>query len=755
MPYESLNDFTSEPGDPSGRRSSYEQNKNPGRELSQTSLTPPETAKNIRELGPSGGGSSPEEEAKQKLEAEMAARNMGRESVFENMAVNGKTPREVMTGVRKILEPKDESVIPSDMEDPWQARRVFAAIYERRQRLQITTEELVKDGLIRNYDPMTGKAEILDRKAAQYAIFSEEKTEWVVTKRSKVVGTNQVIEEETPQIVYEYNFGKEDTMAGKDERKEMAKICEKAYLEMGAKTIIGEHIGVRLSLRFRDNLEGLADYLHETGAKFKAEHLIAIFNMPDIKELATSPDNHTLGDKVEEAMLCNLLMLNSGSKERMLNFMEKPGVKFLIAKMAKENNMNYDTWVKNNIGDINRWVNDTDRLLIDEDGQPATFRIEAEDSRRGKLTKWGNIAAFGGGPGDFGGDDEKSFIGNDVGGLVGSVEASWVAATLMRVVGAYASEGYVALPNGKTLLTLGEGRYISSDDEGKGHIFCFNMKEGLKGCPSGLKDMIGRMPELDTNLFDWAQVKMRDVKDKKGKPARRSIWDAWLGTAGGKQKIDLLTGKKTSDPNKKTTEEGYHRLGSLNFGSLDRDFHGTWGIMRWLAFRRDDGILPDALNVEKFSYADFSVNSLKKKVKYNKIVMNPITLTKGSTQLYDFDGSSIKTIQKNYFSNLMTARMQSSCFRQNVLPQTVPVFNESKGTDYQDKVSAAVLACMFVKAVENNDPRTQDELIKSYVDANDKISLAGGLAKAIGALSERKIIDSNLGRIVGKTVSIA
>lgn len=680
------------------------------------------------------------DEAKKRLEAAIANRMLGRgESLNDELIASATTSEDLFRGLRAIESKLESGDIPSNLEENYKPPGQLSTIFNRAECLKIKNGELVKRGWLMSYNPATGEGMPKNRKYSSLAMGTDE--QFVIDNQGRYVPDMFGM----PSARVVFNFGTEA------ERETLAKAYDKAAKELEARAIIGEHIGVRLSLKFRDNLEGLGDFLHETSAKFKADHLHALFNMPDIDELALNPENHTLGDRVEEAILCNLIMLNSGSKERIQNFMERSGVKFLIAKMAKEQGGNYNDWVQNNIGDFESWESDDDRLLVDDGDRLATFRTEAGDGRRKKLTMWGNIAAFGGNPGDFGNDDEKKFIEKDIGDLVGSVEASWVAATLMRVIGAYASEGYVALRNGKTLLTLGEGRYVSSDDEGKGHTLLFNYKEGFKGSPSGLKDMIGRIPDIDMNLFDWAQVRMTDLPKKPdGSFQKRSIWDAWLGTAGEKPLINLLTGEASTDTDKMTKEEGYHRLGDLNFQSLDRDFQGTYGVMKWLAYRKDDGIITDALNVEKFGYADFSVNSLKKKVKYIKIVMNPIVLTKGSMQLYDWDMGTIKTIQKNYFSNLMTARVRSACFKTNVLPQEVPVYNESSGTRYQDKVSAASLVKIFIDAVEKNDPKKQEELIKAYVDDNSILSNASEVNKrSMEVVVERKLTDE-VGRVIGK-----
>ncbi|HTK03353.1 MAG TPA: hypothetical protein VL401_01120, partial [Alphaproteobacteria bacterium] len=337
--------------------------------------------------------------------------------------------------------------------------------------------------------------------------------------------------------------------------------------------------------------------------------------------------------------------------------------------------------------------------------------------QRGLLTMYSNIAAFKGDPGEFSKEKENKFI-EGIGNAVGSVEASWLAATFLRVSGAFASEGYVHLPNGNSALPLGEPRYISSDDTGKFFAYMWNIKEGSSGRSSGLKDMIGRIPDMAMNLFDWAQV---EVDLPNGRKGRRSIWDAWLGTPGGKRKIDLLTGKETANL---TTQEPYHRLGDINFKSLEPDFHGAFATQQWLMGRKDDGVLTNAMQTD-FRLEDFSLKKLKSIWKYIGIVFNPLNLSKGSTHLYDMgdNNEKVKTIQKNFFKNLMAARIASSSFAITILNSPTRLFNDGSLIDKQtEEVSSAAVALAAVQQViENPSPSNEAEIVANYIDNNKEL----------------------------------
>jgi len=604
-----------------------------------------------------------EPEKNPQLEAAIANKLVGRsESMNDELIATASTPQELFRGLRNIEEKLENGNIPGNLNESYRPPAQLSLMYNRATNLKVTNTELESRGWLTGYNPSTGEGLPAHRKYSAMALNMDE--EFIIKDGQYVA---DIFGNPAMKIVFNYGTEKE--------RAELARSYDRAVVELEARAILGEWIGTMLNLNIRDGLEPLVNWEHGTTAKFKGDHLHALFNMPDIEELATNPENRKLGDQVEEALFLNLVMLHSGNKQRMQDFLLRPGADHLISKLAKEEEhrrgsvYTRDQWVKENIGDYNNWVPDYDPsidLVKDKDAYKKTrdlektWKVEASDGRRGRLTKWGNIAAFGGNPGDIAGHEEKEFIEKTVGGLVGSIEASWVAATLMRSIGTYASEGYVALPNGKSILPLGEARYISSDDRGKFYSYMFNYKEGTKGRSSGLKDMIGKIPDMAFDLFDWAQVQMVDLLPqrldstivKQGEaldgtetPQKRSIWDAWLGTVGGKQKIDLLTGEKT---NQRTNKEEYHRLGDLNFSSLDRDFHGSFGVMQWLLGNGEGpvGVFIDAMKVD-FKYEDFLLNDLKKKNKYIGIVMNPVILTKGSMHLYE-NIESYKTIQKKF-----------------------------------------------------------------------------------------------------------
>ena len=666
------------------------------------------------------------------------------ESLSSELIASAESPHELFTGLRSLEKMLEDGNIPQGLSERYTPPRELSIMYERASTLGIPIDDLINQGLVRagTYNKETGEGQPRKRKYASLSLSVEENPIIITDDKT---GVSREI-----GVDLKYNFGTPE------KRAELAKAYEKAVLELEVRDIMGEHIGVRLNLDFRDNLEGLTEVMHGGRMpKFKADHLEALFNMPGLAELESNPENHLLGDQVEEAMFLNLAMLNSGTKDKMKDFLARPGSKFLIAKMAKEKNQDYETWVKENIGEVDKWIDDKDRTLT-------TYTTES----RGAVTQWSNIASFEGrDPSDnFGADKERKFIEEIVGGLVGSTEASWVAATMMRVIGAYASEGYVAIPPGgqrlnpqtgkmeaiplkeKISIRLGEGRYISSDDTGKFLAYMFDLKEGLKGRSSGLKDMIGRVPDMAMNLFDWAQV---EVELPGGTKAKRSVWDAWLGTPGGKAKTDLLTGQKTKQV---TTEEPYHRLGSLNFKSLDRDFHGTFTIMQWLIGRseRDGGLYLDARKTE-LRFEDFDLNTLKKKLKYIQICLNPIILTKGSAQLYENVGK-FETVQKNFFRNLMSARIHSASFAMGILGSQIKLFNPNAIGPANFEVPAAKLVELFVNEALKDNPKNESELVNHYIDNNYDLRTVKTTTKETTSVLDNAIFEANVGRVTGRKV---
>lgn len=303
----------------------------------------------------------------------------------------------------------------------------------------------------------------------------------------------------------------------------------------------------------------------------------------------------------------------------------------------------------------------------------------------------------------------------------------------------------------------------------------FNMKEGLLGQSSALKDMIGKMPDFAMNLFDWAQVAMNDLPlNPDGSRQKRSVWDAWLGTAEQPMR-SLLTGKvvgemtdesekrdklargeaktfKVKDEETHTEkeivvskwvkEEPGHRLGSLNFNSLPRGFHGTFTIMQWLAGNEKGptGVFVDTQEMD-YRYEDFKLATLKKKRKYIRIIGNGIVLSQGSPHLYEDAFGDATVIQRNLFRNIMLARIHSQTFAEGILNMKVKFFNPEGGGDAE--VPAAVLIRAFVKEALKDNPRNEEELKKHYIDENATLRKLGkkgtpGVRDDISALLDEK-----------------
>lgn len=695
------------------------------------------------------------------------------ESLKSELIATAESSYELHKGLRRMEKQLESGSTPQELEERYSAPREYSVMIERQENMATTIEELEDEGIAVITDRASGEGRLLKKKYASMAVSIEDVEVEIPlldrrTKQQRVDESGRPrFKRVTRQVI---SFGTPE------QRKELSEAYAKAIKELEVRTVMGSQIGVRLNLDFRDNLEGITALLHGGRvSKFKPDHIEALYNLPGLKELKENPENRRLGEQVEQAQFLNLVMLASASKERLTALLERPGAKFLIAKMAKEKGQTYEEWVGENIGDYKNWVEDKDRDI------KKTWRLEKAKGLRKGVTQWSSIAAWQGNPGEFGNDKETDFIENVVGGAVGSEEAAWLASTMMRVIGAYASEGFVALPGGKTLLPLGEGRYITGDDLGKLMAFMFNMKEGLAGRASGLSGMIGKIPDMEMNLFDWMQVEMDDLPlmrpdgrlpNKDGKyleddgtlsdpdgteiKQRRSVVDAWLGTAeqplrsvldnsvmyemggsdtekqdavrnGTAKEFEIVDNKGVKRKvvvNKWVTEEQYHRLGSINFNSCERDVHGTFSIMQWLDGneRGPVGVFIDAMSVE-YRYEDFTLNALKKKKKYIGIVMNPVNLTKGSPHLYGDAFTATKTIQDNFLRNLMVARIHSSTFSEGILNQTIKLFNPEGGGDAM--VPAAVLVRAFVKEVLKDNPRDEEELKKHYIDENVQLRKMG------------------------------
>lgn len=835
------------------------------------------------------------------------------ESIHTDLIVHAGSPAEFYWGLRPRFEFKDSGLIAPSLSNDYRDPGLLSSIFERSQILRLTPEELIHRGWVvrDSYDPATGMA-VLKRRYGSIVIDHES------TRSGSLNGANVLV-------------GDIGTSA---RRAAMELVYVNGFIEMNARTITGEQIGVLLNLDVRDDLATLVSWEHSTASTYKAEHFQSLFNLPSIREMEEIPkdnltvkeirEKHELGDQIEESMLAELIMLKSGSKQDMKNLLARPGTQFLISKMAKEEEarrqksadeearkygtqvhtitFTYDDWVAEFIGDVDSWADDMDRNLKtwkEERNDKSDKYINNKYGRRGRLTKWGNLCAFTGDPGEISTDEETYFIEKEVGAASGSVEAAWIATTLFRNIGLFASEGYIALPNGISNIPLGEFKFITGDDRGKFYPYMFVIKEGIKGRSAELAEMIYRAPDMAMNLFDWAQVTVDDVyerdetglviygEDGRPKVARRSVIDAWLGTAE-QAKIDLVTGQyaeygikaikvdqvndeadkmlvakgklvlikgphpktgkeesfyvtkedwekiqsgkkvkdedydkifdppkgktedeidrdrkykeeikdriarlvKISDPDgknerklymtardedkikngggilikeinaetrrttrifygKKVQEEGYHRLGSLNWGSLERYFHGTFGTMQWLMGRKEGGVLTEIKNVDDFGPGDFSLKKLKSQRKYNGIALNLITLTKGSPHLFDAgrvtvdgtktyeipeelpDGSTklstlrfhevqttgTETIQRTLLKNQLAARIHTSNWVLNIMTKPTNPYNLAKvGGGRTEEVPLSNVLEMFAKEALKPFPKDEDEIIRNYVD---------------------------------------
>ncbi len=571
-------------------------------------------------------------------------RQIGREfEVNAEMATNPETSADFFEGLRGVEELQEDGNVPKEAQDRWTPSRLHSAMYYNAKALGVSINELLRKGRIeptKITELIDGKAVVTDGYKPTKPKFASFAISYEPFKAGNVKLGNGFNRDE---IDYKYDFGIPTENSNK--RLEMALAVKKGITEYQARLILGEHISVRTSLRFRDSLEDLVGIMHSGSVTyFKGDHLKGLFNLPSVRELEggiklsdtnkeqvrtrveeenakqLSKENrpltdeqreivtasirdpliskefenrHEFGDQVEEAIFLNMIMLNSSGKTRMQEFLKRPGVIKLMSRLADkdvslQNLLNKKDlelmtneqvmlskakqWQLAHIGDVDNWIDDKDRYLenttvrmkngveVKEGGTKvrvkATWREESEIGLRKELTKWANISAWGGNPSEFSADKEIRFIEGAIGDVVGSKEAAWLAATFLRSIGAYASEGYAVLPpkdggsvKGRFLLPLGEGRYISGDDTGKFYANLFNLKEGLKGRASGLKDMIGRVPDMAMNLFDWAGVEVgnADGTDPEyplnwdGTMQKRSVWDAWLGTAEQPLR-DILTG---------------------------------------------------------------------------------------------------------------------------------------------------------------------------------------------------------------------
>jgi len=701
------------------------------------------------------------------------------ESLNSELISSAEEPAELFMGLRGLERMLEDTVIPVGLNDRYTPPRDEAIMYEKARNLGISIKELNDLEIIKKdtYNEKDGTGQPKKRKYASLCLSVDEDPIKITDKNGKerTIGMETVFRFGTPK-----------------EREEMSKAYDIASKELAVRDIIGEHIGLRMNEEIRDSYEEMSRIMHSGRVpKFTTEHLQTLFNLPSTDELRNGKEiekSHELGDQIEKGMFCHLVMLASNSKERMLELLDRPGSIHLITKMAKEheevlqqekkdNSITYgfENWIADNIGDVHNWVDDDKRKIGEtwREEREKGKREQKEQGYRTGLAEWSNIAAWEGNSGEFGEDKEHSYIEKTVGGLIGSVEAAWVSTSLLRAIGAFSSEGYAALPDGTSLLPLGDDRYISGDDFGKAYAYMFNYKEGTKGRPSGLKGMIGKIPDLAMNLFDWAQVEMTDLpKNPDGSFQRRSIIDAWLGTKEQPKRslkkegewaeitdpqriadgegVKMLVGKivdgKWRTVEKvfegKVEKEEYHRLGSLNFKSLPKRFHGTYTIMQWLMGNREGptGVNIEALNVD-FRVEDFRLHALKKIKKYIGIVMNAVVLTKGSPHLYTDPAGDAKIIQKNYFRNLMLARIQSESFSRGILNSKERLFTPKTGGEVE--VPVPVLIRASIKEALKPNPDNEEDLIKRYLDENERLRTLGkdgtpGLKEDVSTLLREK-----------------
>lgn len=759
-----------------------------------------------------GVGGTKDNEPNHDIEDAAASRMYLRsgESLNSELIAAAEDPAELFMGLRRLEGMLEDTIIPQGLAERYSPPRDATIMYEKSKNFAMTAEELQELHIIvpGSYNKKgRGEAKLKSDKFLSVALRVDQKPIYL----TKDDGT--VVKDQDGDPI-ERGTKSEIIIGTNEKRAEMSKANELGAKELGARDVLGEHYGMRINEEIRDSYETMSAYMHSGRTpKLTTDMLKTITNMPSQAELRNGKEiekAHELGDMFEEGLACNLLMTASNSKERMINLLARPGMVHLITKMAKEEEEDrrkkapgadknltytYDNWVADNIGDYMNWVDDDKRKLKE------TWREERVKGLRKGLAQWSNILAWEGNPGEFGEDKEDSFIQETVANLIGGgkegVEAAWLALVFMRVTGVFSTEGYAALPDGSTHLPLGEDRSYSADDFAKAYALMFNKKEGEAGRPSGLKDMIGKIPDLAMSLLDWAQVEMRDLpKNPDGSYQRRSILDAWLGTAEQPKRSLLRNGEwaEITDPVRIAKGEGvkmkvrtlvteadgtrvwklvekvfegmvkkeeYHRLGDLDFKSLPRRFHGTFTIMQWLMGneRGPTGVNIEAQNMD-FEYRDFRLNALKKLKKYVGIVMNQIVLTKGSPHLYtDADGDA-KIIQKNYLRNLLIARIHSETFATTILGMTIKLFNPDGGGFAE--VPAPVLIRLFIKEVLKPNPKGEMQIRKRYVDENSKLRSSGtggtpGIREDVIAildeefLPEKKKIDPSTGEETEKT----
>ncbi len=497
------------------------------------------------------------------------------EFVSHNLISQAVEPKQLFYGLREKESRWESGFVAQPLGNDFSPPSVLTTMMSRANWLGQTPDDLIHKGLLIAYDANSGMGVL--RSPAKHG--------------GLVIDNERIVQDQTPEgFPYTWvDIGLPEQRAG------MAAAYHVGSVEINVRALMGDQYGILTNLNVRDDLATLVDWQHGTQATYRPEHMEALFNLPSIRELEAlheykyKPEDikkmRELGDQIEEAMLCELIMMKSGSKEGMQDLLARPGADHLIRKMAteeenrrkmaedklaeKENrqsnadNIRYtgEDWITEYIGDVDGWEDDMQRDL------KKTWRQEIKDrkkgkydknerGRRGKLTQWANMISFKGEPGEISTKIEKHFIEKDVGGAVGgSEEAAWMATVLMRDIGAFSSWGYTALPNGQSHAELGTFRILSADDRQKFYSYMFFVqKEGYSNRSSGVQELIYRVPDMAMDLFHWGQVAVDGMfeKDETGalilddnnepKVAKRSIWDAWLGTAE-QPKRDLVTGK--------------------------------------------------------------------------------------------------------------------------------------------------------------------------------------------------------------------
>lgn len=591
----------------------------------------------------------------------------------ENMSLElarSDIPSHYLEGMRRLAKKDDEPDIHDRLRNPYVESTVEDIFVEKHENHSTTIEKLEAMKIIDGYDPGTGYADLTDERYSGFAL--------------KVEG-------QKGEKKYYFGKGANREEANK-ERKDKARGFEIALREFSIRKVIGEHVGLSMSGGLRDSLEGLTETMHTRASKLSIPQLQEIWNLPSIDRVDVDINDHTFGKQIEEAMFCYEIMLHSATKTMMEEFLARPGAKDLITRLAVKAGQTEDKWKLDNIGDLTKWVDDNKRTLL-------SYMTDS----RGELTKHSNIASYEAPNGDkLSYDNETAFI-NHVGKLVGSVEASWFGGSILRAFGEFSSKGFVLLPNGEFSLALGESQFISSDDLGKFHIFLYQLKEYMKKRPSGPKDLIGKIPDIALSFLDTAQVDTIYGK--------RSMMDAWLGTAAG-YKIDMDTGDLTKEIIK---EESGTRLGELKFGSLQRGAHNTHLLMNWLKGREDWGIVNQIMKND-FGPGDLSLNNQKKLLKYIGIIFHPGTLSHGSPHKYV--KSSAKNAPMNIFNRIYNARKLTQSYVMNILGAGVKLFNPSGTNGPGDEYSAALIIDEGVRTLIEKEPDLAKIADSTYVDAD-------------------------------------